>query len=583
MKYIKHRRIILLSLILVYLLSGCSSDNNIQIDNAITPEPIEIKGETEKETDLGLISPVFVSYDGLVQDNGQYSSFYKATIGCVDYYIDKNEYTEDECVNIINEIYNVFTFLQKEYTFPSDESLCVYIGSKIITQGIKGNIYLNTNDLWTQEALITITAGFYGELVNYGLCYGLSIIANEQLGWKDIKNPEIVYDVSKKQLISYFSNENNMILLDLNIPMFEPIYFSVEDNMHVASATYYLTKFIIDQYGVNELVSLISKSSEITIDYDIQYTMICNEWLSSIGALYYRTTPEVAIRCIKNNERSKSSYEYVFYTHYMKSFISKNHLDASTGIILTYPEIIHLLTLGDADLKNAIEYLAPYFVTDLERIPCYYYMNNMDRFYINYISYASPYTSFTHEYVHYITDEYTNVNPLWLIDGLATYITYYIPNNLAKIYVKCYFETTKKRLNESGNVEYYAGFMELYNMYTEVINNAQGKNNEGNAFCDLTAYMNYNFPLSKYPIDDVYGSPKEGGFMSYLEAGSMINYLIEEYGADIFFSVYKGEIILDKAYGKTLYELYEEWGEYLNKKYKNIDKQKMLDLYNSFN
>lgn len=549
-----------LFLSLIFIISACAPNNKAVLNEVITPsltvtEQVESKSDSSNDT-INQVQPMlfFTEYDCLAQENGKYAKYNKVLVEGINYHVDREEYLDEECLEIIYYLDSIISRLKDEYSFSTPEDLSIYISSKIITQGTYANICINSHDINTIDGLIAMISGFYGELSNYGLCYGLALHMN---------------NVEKQgaDIADYFSNDENIILLDFSYAIFETDYFDKEDNLHASSAAYLFTKYIIEEHGISTLSSLIEQSTELTLDFDISYTKICNEWLQSIGAMCRRVTPEVAIRCIKNLGRTSTEYKYVFHTKSMLSFIPIGFIEYNMGIELTYTEIIKMLTLGELDLNVVKEHVSPYFETDLKQISCYYKVEgtNFNWFRDSYIEYISPYYAFVHEYAHYITLNNHNIYPVWLREGIAVYMTAYFPNKLYSQNMKIFLKNIIHTHEKSDDIDSKEEDLKLLNDILLLGDSL------GTVYNDLYAFRSYRDETTQFNFSELLRNGKsEGWFMTYEEAGSVINYLINLYGADTFFSLYKGEITLDEAYGKDINEIYEEWGEYIIARYGDV-------------
>lgn len=197
-----------------------------------------------------------------------------------------------------------------------------------------------------------------------------------------------------------------------------------------------------------------------------------------------------------------------------------------------------------------------YYNVELKPVDAYYshYKNSENSYNINdkndtaYIKYKHASEGFVHEYVHYIT--YMTTTPMWMSEGLSEYLRYYIASDLLKQSIDDYLSVYEEHLVK---------YLDIQEKSVNDINMGE--------FCDLASYLEYRDEVSKINLPIKNNKNEDGAYMTYKGAGSMVNYLMTEYGSDAFMSAYKGELTLIQAYGKKYEELYEEYIFFLYNKF----------------
>ncbi|WP_176215134.1 hypothetical protein [Cytobacillus gottheilii] len=154
-------------------------------------------------------------------------------------------------------------------------------------------------------------------------------------------------------------------------------------------------------------------------------------------------------------------------------------------------------------------------------------------------------------------------------------------------------------VGDKSSYEYGALTQEGLAVYTQ---NQFGQPSFPNLDIPVHNFMKYFIELDKIlPMGNlvdremtqklVFSSSKTPGneatvWMSYIQAGSFVTYLIDEYGLDKFAEIYNQpdlEQKLEQIYNKDLKNLEEEWLVYINKNYKAPSQEKInsqLQYYN---
>lgn len=472
----------------------------------------------------------------------------------VNYYFEAKIYTEEEINDFINEVEILRAFFENELKISFDEPLSVYISKKNVFSGSNKKVFLYDLDLIDEDVTIVFIQSLLDDKINYGLCYGLACYVNETLYKKPIKHRISTADLKKH----YFLSEN-MMLMDLTIPVFQTIYFNERQNKYAYATSYYFVKDLIERKGLKYAANLLKNSSNLEIDFDIQYTNEKNIWLKNIGVTQKCEAPLVPLRFKISTESTSKTYPYIIYSPSTISRFIPNIKFEDEGINMNYAYIKHYLTMYEQDLSAVKNYLSPYFDTKKEAIDCYFggeFESNLYKHKDNInnvkIEYSSPLDAGVHEYVHYLTS--IDSLPLWLSEGLPEYCNYYlVDKDVYRMIDELHTIVGKSSLknikfyNKDRNSIHEIGDIDYINIVTE-----------------YNAYL-----YSKMEKSDIKNlawfyperRDEEGTDLSYTEAASLVNYLIKTYGEEKFFNMYKdySDVKLENIYGKTFKDLREEW------------------------
>jgi hypothetical protein len=477
----------------------------------------------------------------------------------VNYYIDTKNYTEEQVHDFIDTIEMFRAYFETEFKVSFDEPLSVYISKKNVFYGSNKKVFLYDLDFINEDVTTVIIQSLFEDHINYGLSYGLACYVNEQLYKKTIK-----HRLSTEDLKKFYSLNENILVMDLTIPVFQTIYFNERQSKYAYASSYYLVKDIIERKGLEFAVNLFKNSSKLDIDFDIEYTNEKNTWLENIGASQRCEAPLIPMRYKISTEKISKKYPYIIYTPSTKSRFIPNHRVEDEGIVMTYTYIKHYLTMYEQDVAALKEYLSPYFDTKKVAIDCYFGDDYESSFYTPKISinndkieYLLPLDAGVHEYAHYIA--WIDGLPLWLSEGVPEYCTYYLVNKdvyrmIDELHILAGKNTLESikfnykdiiNLHEIGDKD-YIGIVTQYNayLYSKMIK-------------PVSRTVAWYQPERK---------DEEGADLSYIEAASLVNYLIKTYGEEKFFNMYKeySDAKILSIYRKTFKELREEWLKALN-------------------
>lgn len=532
--------IILISFIILFLLTSCTT-----VEEQVSRQ---VKYDITKGSD----------YKGFVQKGGRYIEFKNFSTEHINYNFETEKYTSEQISVFVNKFEIIRDFLQNKCKVSFDEHLSIYVSDKNTFDGRDKKVFINNINMEFKDMTVAILQSLYGNTSNYGLCYGIACYINE-----NIYNDEITQDISTKELGQYYSTNDNMILMDLTIPVFQDIYFSKEQNKYVYAAAYHFVKDLIERKGIEYSVDLLRISAELNLDFDVKYTNEKNIWLKSIGATGNCDTPAAPIRYeLTLGELLSKVYPYMIYTPSIKAHIVPNLVNQRflrNVVIMDYNNFKEYLIRHEQDVSALKKYLSSYFDTNKDIIDCYFVeasKENNRNYYSSFnkkIVYLSPFYAGVHEYAHYLT--MTNMNavntPIWLVEGIAVYCDSYLESKgVYRIIKEIYAQSDnyiENRLYDKNFPDKDASFIKFYG--------------------ELSAWLairekSKDFSFAK--LKNIDEKEQEGLELTYPEVGSLTNYLIETYGIEKYFKLFEDYSKLNEIYGKSFETLKGEWKKKLN-------------------
>ncbi len=548
MKYI---RVLTIFLITLMLFCSCTLNNE----------------ETSKQVEYTITQGS--NYKDFVQPGNGITEFESFSTESIDYYFEVYKYTEEQRLDFINKVEMLRSYLEKNAEVSFENKLSIYISEDNTLQGIDGKLFLNELYVNSIDSTIAFLQTIFGANSNYGLCYGLANYVNEKL-----YDDAFISKISIEELGKYYSKSENIILMNLTIPVFQEVYFSKEQNSYAYETAYYFTKDLIERKGFKEIINLLNNSSKLDLSFDTEYTNEKNIWLKSIGATQSCENPIVPLRYELQFGSKLETYPYVINSPSINAYFTiKEGELRREGVIMDYAYIKHYLEMYEQDISALKKYLEPYFDTNKEVIDCYFGEDDKNYYNYSFIKYVTPLKDGVHEYTHYLTsthylnalNKYGDPDFRWFVEGIADYCDSYLEKE--NVY-RMKTELFDKNINYSVNRLYNRNFIDV-----------NEKKNESyiKFYQELYAYNQRRSSFdSKFSIASVYSEEfskiddyeKEGLDLSYYEASSFVNYLITTYGEDKFFQLYKDYSKLYEIYGKTYEELLKEWDSKFINSYK---------------
>lgn len=520
------------------------------------------------------------NFKDFVQAGNGRMEFESFSTESINYYFEAYKYTGEQRLEFINKVEVLRGYLENEAEVSFDKSLSIYVSKYNTLQGTNGKLFISDLAVDSNDSTIAFLQALFGANSNYGLCYGIAIYINEKL-----YNDTSTSNVSTVELGKYYSIDENIILMDLTIPVFKDVYFTEEQNNYVYETAYHFTKDLIERKGFKDTINLLNNSSKLDISFDVEYANEKNTWLKSIGATQIYETPAIPLRYEIVMGNKAKTYPYVVNSFSINSYFTiKEDEIRREKMVMDYAYIKNYLEMYEHDISALKKYLEPYFDTNKKVIDCYFGEDKANFYGGSTIQYTTPLSSGVHEYTHYLAynDFYGDIikesdkkklgdpndvlysNGYWMLEGLAEYCSEYLEE---KDIYRMKSEYYNKNINHSVKRLYNKNFVDsnknesYIEFYQELYAIIESRYNTEDKPSIAQVYNN----LYKLGIkNDQY----EGMDLTYKEASSLINYLITTYGEDKFFQLYKEYSKLKEIYGKTYEELLKEWKNKLFNKYK---------------
>ena len=497
----------------------------------------------------------YVNYTGIVQTEGEYLNFEYATDKDVAVYFEKDELETRMRNKKVGEIQMIIQSLYEICDELRSDTLCVYIGSHINTYGSNQKAYVSLQDVGTVNEIIAILQALSDETSNYGLCYGMASYLARAACYQQSQQ------VMESDIKSKLNELEEKDILDLTIPVFETVYFDHEQNELSYQIAQEFVLYLISEQGLNQVLKMIKKSADHTIDFYEEYEHEMNAWLKNIGVKGEYIGINAPITYRKNHTKQEKTYPYVIETPYNNAYFDKECKSDLDGELFKYHSIKEYLVEYICDIDELMKYLTKYF-KEKPPVQCYFYTesSNVSAYYkeMDMIKYVTPYYSGTHEYTHYITmgnNDYT-----WLNEGVATFCDYYLEKHCSHRILR---KLVSKIIEYANNNKDLTIVASLYEKRTNCLLTADV---QLDGYLDTRAWLDMIGLDESSRVSNV--KVKEGDELSYYESASMINYLINTYGENLFFLMYLDHGDLEKYYGKSYEQLKKEWTQYMNNIFK---------------
>ena len=403
------------------------------------------------------------------------------------------------------------------------------------------------------------------EVADYGLAYGVTAVLCEEKGVRVV--PKIVDDAA---LAEFFSDSEQLYLLDFTLPMFENYYFDEDTVKYVQAAAVSLVEYVSEQESLEKVYQLcLSENRE-------EIAMWKNQWLEGIGVetLY---EPYADLTFTRNDVKIPEEYPYVLSNTEANWYFHPDDVK-EYGYKEFVREYLTIVPLVELDFAEARELFAAYlpgevapvdicsklYVKEGARGGVYLCDANQIELYYNWEEVKH---ALLHEYVHYLTLEVAEVvlagGPF--AEGIAEEAAIWgCENRLRMIYLSnLYDEEQMKELhiwNEEQDSISDEGLVcvTARNCYTGVL--------VGRKYLTVTN----NFVERPAKIEYI-------GQLSYEEMASLTHYLIELYGREqVYDNFYDYDTFMDFI-GRDFLNLYDDWAVWNKEQCDNMGIQFMYE------
>lgn len=501
----------------------------------------------------------YEKYEGIVQSDTMYTEYEYTKYNKVTYYFNRKEYSDSKRKEVISQIEKVADILPEDFS--------IYFGSELYKQGVYGKAFYDTSFEYNLENIVVLLQAIYGECSNYGLVYGY---ANYLLDEMSLETNDLYIDEEMIQFCNSLESQELSRILDLNMPLFEIVYAEEETINMSKTIACSMVEYIIAEWGVEKIDELLKQSYLLDTKYDEAFCYYANKWLESeIGTSYRKVPNAQAIRFEKNCVAEKEDYPYIVHTVSVKAYVHKDmqvlwyESDTTGWEAFDYGKIIQYFTFLENDIAIAKEYLSPWLDLETSKMEMKIFMPREET-----NTYISQYDSRNdtamivllssgyHEYIHHLVSKY---NPeRWMSEGIAVYMDIY------------QMEKKSSDISQTAQWVYHADEYEKIPV---------GVENKDEFLLAIEAYRNLSNAkdVNKYDLEAYYeraaymecigyegwGNAGENVDirMTYEKAGSLFNYLIQNYGEEAVFKIYEEYSALEKEINMTYAELLKSWEE----------------------
>lgn len=553
MKNVKY--FIFLSFFCIYMLSACSREPNKEIELSIptssaTPETSEITLEWSQTTRKVKYGVLRTEYD-------------VTTYNGVTYYLESDALGPEEKEAYVKDI---TTFLESVYNYGGQSvekaEISLYVGDCITTTTDSGEVYLNTEDRNSVDAFFKVFMAINEDYMNWELAYGIATSI-----WEAGEIAELKGTSGEKNLGAFFSEKEQLYLLDFTLPMFEEKFFEKATVDYVRVAAQSFTEYCEKTYGTEEVWRLCMDTS---LEAEALLKERKNEWLRTIDVENVYEEYSV-LPFTYNYYKEPSEYPYVIKGESANWYFSQTDVRDS-GYLGFLDEYLKTVEIAEEDFAQARATLIDFLPKGLAPVDIFTAFYDQESFYgalyfptMQEIRSCSDWAnlrySLLHEYVHHLTLGQGKVfaECSGLVEGVTEEIaTIECQNNLKQMaWAETMPEEDFEWVKSKGflNLEDGTIMMDAYNYYWSK------EFYEGNVF---TEYMGMNQMMVSYPEEMTLDA------LAYCAGASMTEYLIEMYGMRQVFEACMDEEGLEALSGRSFQELYDDWGKWNYQKLKEI-------------
>ena len=442
--------------------------------------------------------------------------------------------------------------------------LTVYVGDCITTTCLPGELYVNTEDRELPQTFFQMLLAVENQQsVNAGQVYGLALEAYEAAGIGTV-NP--VHDSA--ELAEYFSEEDNLYLLDFALPMFETQYFEEETVQYARDAAAAFVGYCIQTQGIEKAYELCDTSRAEDL------VALKNDWLAEIGAtaVYEQFTDLV----FSYNNGEDTDFPYVIKGKLANWYFQKEDV-VENGYKTFIEECEAINPLMTADFSDAQQVLKAYTGDEVPAVDIYTVFTENEK-YSAYSQYAAIYNpksdgiflfrdwvktreNLLHEYVHYLTLGNGKIfsSASGLVEGWTEAVAVFSCENRMKT------EYLTKYVSESE--EELASYQKV-GVWDEENNQVDLQKlcfYWGNYFVEADETFEYG-SLGQQIIT----KPEQITLyaLSYQAGASLAEYLTEQYGMDAVISACMEQGKIEELCGKSFEDIYNDWAAWNEEKYR---------------
>ena len=387
--------------------------------------------------------------------------------------------------------------------------------------------------------------------VDHGLVYGITAVLCEEL-----ELCELTADYTEEELATYFSDEEQMYLLDFTLPMFEPYFFDEETVAYVQAAAISFAEYMNEQGELDELYQVCVSDAE---EDATKLVEMKNEWLDALG-VDKEYVPLAELTFAYNDTKLPEEYPYVledaeanwyFYPddvkeHGYRLFVEE-YLATRELMVLDFPEARALFENFLPEEVEKVDICTMFYEKHGAEGGVYRTLENHIELYY---TWEMARNSLLHEYVHYLSMGETKMVRAGgaLAEGIAEEAAVWgCENRMRAESLSSMYD--EEEMRQVGVYDEEKGCISYEKMTYSLANSLYVGELDGMEYLS----MSYDLKVRS-------GKVKTLSELSYQEMASLTHYLVELYGRD---TVYEGFYEYDsfmELIGKEFIELYDEWG-----------------------
>ena len=411
-------------------------------------------------------------------------------------------------------------------------------------------VTVDTAEAKTHDEYVEQFLASHENAPDYGLAYGLTTVLCEEL-----ELCEVTADYTEEELVAYFSDKEQMYLLDFTLPMFETYFFDEDMVAYVQAAAISFAEYMNAQGELDELYQIcLSDTEDLTKLVERK-----NEWLAELGVenVY---EPFAVLPFEYNGRRELKDYPYVmsdteanWYFHPddvkeygYKAFIEE-YLETRELMVLDFPEARVLFKNFLPEEVEKVDVCTMFYKQSGPEGGLYSTLENRIELYY---TWETAKRSLLHEYAHYLSMGATKMvlSSGALAEGIAEEAAIWgCENRMRAESLRSMYDVEEMR--QAGLYDEEKDRISYEKMAYSLANSLYVGELDGMEYLS----MSYDLKVRS-------GKVKTLSELSYQEMASLTHYLVELYGRD---AVYEGFYEYDsfmELIGKEFIEFYDEWG-----------------------
>lgn len=387
--------------------------------------------------------------------------------------------------------------------------------------------------------------------IDYGLAYGITAVLGEELELCEANS-----DYTNEELAAYFSDEEQMYLLDFTLPMFETYFFDEDTVAYVQAAAISFAEYMNAQGELDELYQICLSDAD---EDATKLVEMKNEWLDAIG-VDEDYVPLAKVTFAYNDVKLPEEYPYVMSDTEANWYFHPDDVKeyGYKAFIEEYLAIEELMVSDFPEARELLENFLPEEVEKVDICTMFYkssgaeggIYSTLENHIELYYTWETARMSLLHEYVHYLSMGETRMVLASgaLAEGIAEEAAVWgCENRMRADALSSMYDAEEMR--QVGVYDEEKGRISYERMTYSLANSWYVGELDGMEYLS----MSYDSKVRS-------GKVKTLSELSYQEIASLTHYLIELYGRDaVYESFYEYDRFMELI-GKEFIELYDEWG-----------------------